>query len=78
MKEHFLDVDRNKSWPWFLFADDLEIEKFVEEFPPEKFIFSVIRFLKHNFSVLRSLAERTAQAKPTKRLFSKSKPKWHK
>ena len=28
-------VDRNKSWPWFLFADDLEIEKFGKDFPRE-------------------------------------------
>ena len=46
--------ERAFSWPWFLFADDLEIENFPEEFP-RKFIFSVIRFLKHNFAVLHCL-----------------------
>ena len=77
----FRDVDRNKSWPWFLFAVDLEIEKFGEEFPPEKFIFSVIWFLKHNFAVLPSLDEdRPGQIyKLWPRLFTRSKlNQWHK
>ena len=40
VKGHFCGVDRNKSWPWFLFASDLEIEKFVEEFPHKVYFLS--------------------------------------